>query len=87
MNRNEDPDGILLGGVLIMLLAFLDSSCAWIGGIVIILFGIKSMMNNPVFSKKMFSWHNIGYYRKYTRTMVVINVLRASGARASMASV
>ena len=52
MNRNEDPDGILLGGVLITLLAFLDSSCAWIGGIVIILFGIKSMMNNPVFSKK-----------------------------------
>lgn len=52
MNRNEDPDGILLGGVLIMILAFLDSSCAWIGGIVIILFGIKSMMNNPVFSKK-----------------------------------
>ena len=52
MKRNEDPDGILLGGILIMLLAFLDSSCAWIGGIVIVLFGIKSMVNNSVFSKK-----------------------------------
>ncbi len=52
MKRDEDPDGILLGGILIMLLAFLDSSCAWIGGIIIILFGIKSMMNNSVFSKK-----------------------------------
>lgn len=35
-----------------MILAFLDSSCAWIAGIVIILFGINSMMNNSVFSKK-----------------------------------
>lgn len=52
MRRNEDPDAILLGGILVMILAFLDSSCAWIAGIVIILFGINSMMNNPVFSKK-----------------------------------
>ena len=35
-----------------MILAFLDSSCAWIAGIMFILLGIKSMMNNPVFSKK-----------------------------------
>ena len=52
MRRNEDPDAILLGGILVMILAFLDSSCAWIAGIVIILFGINSMMNNSVFSKK-----------------------------------
>lgn len=52
MRRNEDPDAILLGGILVMILAFLDSSCAWIAGIVIILFGINSMMNNPAFSKK-----------------------------------
>ena len=52
LRRNEDPDAILLGGILVMILAFLDSSCAWIGGIMFILLGIKSMMNNPVFSKK-----------------------------------
>lgn len=52
LRRNEDPDAILLGGILVMILAFLDSSCAWIAGIVIILFGINSMMNNSVFSKK-----------------------------------
>lgn len=52
MRRNEDPDAILLGGILVMILAFLDSSCAWIAGIMFILLGIKSMMNNPVFSKK-----------------------------------
>lgn len=52
MRRNEDPDAILLGGILVMILAFLDSSCAWIAGIMFILLGIKSMMNNLVFSKK-----------------------------------
>ena len=52
LRRNEGPDAILLGGILVMILAFLDSSCAWIAGIMFILLGIKSMMNNPVFSKK-----------------------------------
>ena len=51
LRRNEDPDAILLGGILVMILAFLDSSCAWIAGIMFILLGIKSMINNPVFSK------------------------------------
>lgn len=67
MRRNEDPDAILLGGILVMILAFLDSSCAWIAGIMFILLGIKSMMNNPVFSKKVFGWHNLGCCRKRTR--------------------
>ncbi len=35
-----------------LMLSSLDSSCAWIAGIMFILLGIKSMMNNPVFSKK-----------------------------------
>ncbi len=35
-----------------LMLSSLDSSCAWIAGIMFILLGIKSMMNNSVFSKK-----------------------------------
>lgn len=35
-----------------LMLSSLDSSCAWIAGIMFILLGIKSMMNNSAFSKK-----------------------------------